>query len=77
MRSLDYMILRDVAILVDEIKHRFIEMNISPVCLNSKVKLSDTDKDGELILKICIGGAFYNKYVKPAYKNSDLYERCM
>lgn len=47
-------------------------MNISPQCLNSKVKLWEKDNyEGELILKICIGGAFYNKYVKAAYKNED------
>lgn len=28
--------------------------------------------DAILILKTCIGGAFYNKYVKAAYKNDDL-----
>jgi hypothetical protein len=28
-----------------------------------------------LILKICIGGAFYNKYVKAAYKNEDQLNR--
>ena len=77
MRSLDLSILRDVAALVDEIKHRFLEMNISPICLNSKVKISDSNREGELVLKICIGGAFYNKYVKPVYKNDDLLARCM
>lgn len=25
-----------------------------------------------MILKCCIGGAFYNKYVKAAYKNEDM-----
>ena len=28
-----------------------------------------------LILKLCIGGAFYNKYVKAAYKNEDALAR--
>lgn len=51
-------------------------MNISPQCLNSKVKLWEKDNyEGELILKICIGGAFYNKYVKAAYKNEDQLNR--
>ena len=27
--------------------------------------------DAELILKICIGGAFYSKYAKASYKNED------
>jgi hypothetical protein len=42
------------------------------------VRLWDKDKEcteGELILKICIGGAFYNKYVKAAYKNEDQLSR--
>ena len=49
-----------------------MRINISPQCLNSKVYLGREDSpEAELILKICIGGAFYNKYVKAAYKNSD------
>lgn len=71
-RNLDLNVLRDVAQLVEEIRVRFTRMNISPQCLNSKVKLWEKDNhEGELILKICIGGAFYNKYVKAAYKNED------
>jgi len=50
-------------------------MNISPQCLNSKVRLRDDNPDAELILKICIGGAFYSKYVKAAYKNDDMLSR--
>jgi len=34
-------------------------------------KLRDDNPDAVLILKLCIGGAFYNKYVKAAYKNED------
>jgi len=30
---------------------------------------------GDLILKTCIGGAFYNKYIKACYKNEDLLNR--
>lgn len=75
-RNLDLNVLRDVAQLVEEIRLRFQRMNISPQCLNSKVKLWDKENqrvvnEGILILKICIGGAFYNKYVKAAYKNED------
>ena len=44
-------------------------------CLNSKVRLRDDNPDAELILKICIGGAFYNKYIKAAYKNDDILSR--
>ncbi len=51
-------------------------MNISPQCLNSKAKLWDKEtnkplNEGVLILKLCIGGAFYNKYTKAIYKNED------
>lgn len=35
-------------------------------------KLRDDNPDAILILKTCIGGAFYNKYVKAAYKNEDV-----
>jgi len=34
-------------------------------------KLWDDNPDGVLILKTCIGGAFYNKYVKATYKHED------
>ena len=74
-RGLDIHILRDVATLAEEIRHRFLRMNISPQCLNSSVKLREDKPESELILKVCIGGAFYNKYVKAAYKNEDLLHR--
>ena len=54
-----------------------MKINISPQCLNSKVKLTEDNPDAELILKICIGGAFYNKYAKAAYKNEDQLNRSM
>ena len=73
--GLDLNILREVATLSVEIRHRFIRMNISTQCLNSRVRLMDDNPDAELILKICIGGAFYNKYVKAAYKNEDMLNR--
>jgi len=41
------------------------------------VKLTDENPDAELILKICIGGAFYNKYAKAAYKNEDWLNRAL
>lgn len=69
--GLDLNVLRDVAQLCEEVRNRFIRMNIPPQCLNSKVNIRDDNPDGELILKLCIGGAFYNKYVKAAYKNED------
>ena len=47
-------------------------MNIPERCLNSKVKMRDEHPESILILKTCIGGAFFNKYVKAAYKNDDL-----
>lgn len=70
-RNLDLNVLRDVAQLVEEIRHRFSRISINTKCLNSKVLLSDDSSSAELMLKICIGGAFYNKYVKAAYKNED------
>jgi len=33
--------------------------------------------DGVLMLKVCIGAAFYNKYAKAEYKNHDLLQRMM
>ena len=74
-RGLDINILREVATLAEEIRHRFLRMNISTQCLNSKVKLRSDCQDGELILKTCIGGAFYSKYVRAAYKNEDMLMR--
>jgi hypothetical protein len=48
-------------------------MNIPEKCINSRVRFGgDEYLEGDLILKTCIGGAFYNKYVKAAYKNEDL-----
>lgn len=70
-RNLDLNVLRDVAQLVEEIKHRFTRINISNSCLNSSVSLAKDNPSGELLLKICIGGAFYNKYAKAVYKNED------
>ena len=52
-----------------------MRMNISMTCLNSRVRMRDDNPDAELILKICIGGAFYNKYIKAAYKNEDILSR--
>ena len=37
--------------------------------------MRDDNPDAELILKMCIGGAFYNKYIKAAYKNDDILAR--
>lgn len=33
--------------------------------------MRDDNPDAVLVLKLCIGGAFYSKYVKAAYKNED------
>ena len=70
-RNLDCNALRDVAMLVEEIRNRFMRMNISEQCLNSRIVMREDNPDAELVLKVCIGGAFYNKYVKAAYKNED------
>ena len=35
-------------------------------------KMRDENPESILILKTCIGGAFFSKYVKAAYKNDDL-----
>lgn len=74
-RGLDLNILREVATLAEEIRNRFMRMNISMQCLNSKVNLREDNPNGVLILKTCIGAAFYNKYVKAAYKNEDMLNR--
>jgi len=58
--------------MVDEIKTRFLRMNIPEKCVNSRVKFDEECQDGELILKTCICGAFYNKYIKACYKNEDM-----
>lgn len=34
--------------------------------------MRDDNPEGILVLKICIGAAFYNKYVKAEYKNDEL-----
>ena len=56
--------MRETAFMVDEVKHRFLRMNIPEKCLNSRVRTGEDYPDGDLILKTCIGGAFYNKYIK-------------
>lgn len=63
--------MQETASMVDEIKSRFLRMNIPEKCLNSRVRFDEENKDGEIILKTCIGGAFYNKYIKASYKNED------
>lgn len=35
-------------------------------------KIDEESLDSYIILKTCIGGAFYNKYIKAAYKNEDM-----
>ena len=54
--------------MVDEVKHRFMRMNIPEKVLNSRVKFGSFGEEkypeGDLILKACIGGAFYNRYIK-------------
>ncbi len=44
-------------------------MNVSVKTLNSRI---DDDLFGLNILKTCIGGAFYNWYVKSNYLNEDM-----
>ena len=34
--------------------------------------MRDENPESILILKACIGGAFFNKYVKAAYKNDEM-----
>jgi hypothetical protein len=36
-KNLDVNILRETAFMVDEVKHRFMRMNIPERCLNSRV----------------------------------------
>ena len=57
--------------LVEEIRERFMNMKIGLENLNSKVDLSSSSKSGELILRTCICGAFYDKFVKASYKRLD------
>jgi hypothetical protein len=71
-RNLDLTILKEVAQMVEEIRARFQRMNIPERCLNSKVKMRDENPESILILKTCIGGAFFGKYVKAAYKNDQM-----
>jgi hypothetical protein len=35
-------------------------------------KMREEHPESMLILKTCIGGAFFNKYVKAVYKNDDM-----
>ena len=46
-------------------------MHFSEKSLNSRFNLGkeETREDAFLILKIVIGGAFYNRYIKASYKN--------
>lgn len=34
--------------------------------------MRDESPEAMLILKVCIGGAFFNKFVKGVYKNDDM-----
>ena len=74
-KGLDVNILRETACMVDEVKVRFMRMNIPEQCLDSRVRFGAEYPEGDLILKTCIGGAFYNKYIKAQYKNEDLLNR--
>ena len=57
--------------MVEEIKTRFFRLNIPQESLNSYATGSNQD----LILKSCIGGAFYNRYIRAQYKNEDMIKR--
>ena len=61
--------------MVNEVKTRFMRMNIPEKCLNSRVRFGDEYPDSDLTLKTCIGGAFYSKYIKAQYKNETLIAR--
>lgn len=50
-------------------------MNVSLESLNSEVDLFDENSVGEMILKTCIGGAFYKNYVKASYKKDEVFYR--
>ena len=71
-RSLDMNILREAAKMVNEVKHRFLRMKIPLKCLNQRARFGPEYPFTDLVLKTCIGGAFYNKYVKAYYKNEDM-----
>ena len=64
--------LKEVLVLVEEIRHRFYNQGISVEALNSRQRY---DQNGYIILKTVIGGAFYRKYVKSEYKNIDEIKR--
>lgn len=61
--------------MIEEVKNRFLRMNIPEKCLMSRQRFGQDYPDGDLILKTCVGGAFYNKYIKAQYKNEDMIKR--
>jgi HrpA-like RNA helicase len=73
-RCLDWSILKETLILIEEIRHRFMNMKVLPEIVNSRVKY---DENGILILKTILSGAFYRKYIHVEYKNINEREKYM
>jgi ATP-dependent RNA helicase TDRD9 len=59
-------ILKEVYILIHEVKQRFLNFNIPEETLNMEVP---PDSDGILILKVALAAAFFPKYLKPFHKD--------
>lgn len=71
--GLDWSILKEILILVEEIRHRLANMNGVPVeTLNSRAPY---DEKGYMILKVVIAGSFYRKFMKAEYKNENELKR--
>ena len=63
---LDWSILKETLILVEEIRYRFRSMEVVPEVLNSRVNYDD---NGIVILKTILAGAFYRRYIHAEFRN--------
>ena len=66
-KFLDIKVLISTAQMIFDIKNRFYKLGFSKEIINSS--LQNVNEDVDFFLKICIGGAFYGKYVRADFKN--------
>lgn len=66
-RFLDWSILKETLILIEEIRYRFINLGVPADLMNSRVPYN---KDGLNTLRSILSAAFYRRYIRAEYKNT-------
>ncbi|CAI2359838.1 unnamed protein product [Moneuplotes crassus] len=66
----DWSILKETLILIEDIRFRFVNLGVQPDVLNKRVEYNE---DGINTLRTVLAGAFYRRYIRSEYRN--VYER--